>query len=451
MARSTGHPRPLPTLRRKSNGVFFVRIFRRDFSLGSDRVKAESRRAALLEQHYGSVHVAASATPGQLEQQAEAAAASPISAASPIRGALVAELVQPFLESVRTEIDEPARVTVAALPASVNRPAKAVTYYAKHLKRFVALHGRYGIARLAMPVPDRRIYQAPVVTLLFALRDDMIAKGYGPRTVRHDMQAVERLFNWAAARGYCPSVVFTQATKVRVPKPEPLPVPLAWLKRDIARATSPRAVPVQHVIGHAAALSYLACLRPSELVRIGHLVQLGDPPLGLLEPVAGSVHGVVAIHGKTTYVTEELRVVPLSDEALERLELLRQATLQWRGTKPRRRRNLLADGTSAPERIFPWPILNEWSAAYRGWTRGHAPKRWPSGVDAKTGKPRPPSFASVSPSSLRDAAATQLDELDVTHTDRELLLGHVKPGAWQSYDRIAWTRLREKASRLTLR
>lgn len=470
MKRAQRPGRPLPKLRRKANGAYFVRIFRRDYSLGSDRVEAESRRAALIAEHYGPAHDAA----GRREEPAGVppdhdeggGALSPISARSPLRAALVAELVQPFLESLRLELDEPAAAGVAGLPASVNRPAPIVAYYAKHLKRFVALHGRKGVARLAMPVPGQQVFQAPVVTLMYALRDDMrTAKrpggkvGYSARTIRHDLRAVAQLFKWAASRGYCPSVVFTEATKVRTPTPAPRPAPRAWIKADVERALADPSDLVARIIGHAAALSYLACLRPTELVRLAHIIQLpphashqsgldeldagGGGVFGALVPVPSAMGaessggpGVFQIVGKTTHVTDEMRILPLSDEAIEHMEGLRHATLLWRRSRPR-----------SP--LFPWSRLDAWSAAYRAWTRGHAPKGWPPPLpDPKTKRSRP---ACVSPSTLRDSAATHLDEAGVPRADRDLLLGHVGHGSWRSYDRIAWQRLRALAARLTLR
>lgn len=468
---------PLPTLRRKKNGAYFVRIRGRDISLGSNRADARERYDELILEHYpplppdpplapaqhGPQHADGEHEPqhGPGHQAHEHAGGdeprgpADSSIVVPIRGALVAEVARLFLRSVEVELDAPARAS-SPLPASVNRPFTASGYYAKHLRRFLAAWGRHSLARLATAVPTRELYQAPVVSALAALRDDMVADGFAPRTIRHDVKAVARLFGWAAERGYCPAVVFTRTIRLRVPPPRPLPVPAAWIKAQVGRALDSRSA-IGHVLGHAMALSYLAALRPTELVRIGHLLQLSTGPdnldaaadhdaphprrrdhpddlntLGGLEPLPGAGPGVYAIAGKTTHITHEPRVVVLSPEALEHSTWLRHATLRWRHERPRRVRS------TAPPRVFPWESSAAWSSAMRAWTREAPPPGWR--------EPGP-----VPPSSLRDSAATHLDEAGVPHADRELVLGHVAAGAWRSYNRIAWSRLVDLVARLSLR
>lgn len=132
-------------------------------------------------------------------------------------------------------------------------------FYRKHLKRFLAA---YSTAQA----------QAYKPILLQRIKDNMLAAGYKPRTINHDLQAVKTMFQWAV------DLDLLQPVNTRGVRKLPL--------GEIPDKSWSRPKVLDFVLGTPdenmrawLAMSYLCALRPSEAVRImtgqGRWVQRG--------------------------------------------------------------------------------------------------------------------------------------------------------------------------------
>ncbi len=358
-------PRKPPTLRQKSNGAFFVRIGRRDYSLGSDSDEAEARYARLIATVWAPRYKRA----------------SPVTVA---RRLDVVELVELLLDSYA---DEGRDATVA--------------YYRKHLARFVNVHGTADVVTLASAEPKLGRYQAPIVPLLNAFVADLRRLDYEPKTIRHDVGAVVRLFNFAHERGVCPSVDFKPVKKPRAMRGEPRVLTQRELLAAFlwARRRHPSLEPWMRV-------QYHALLRPSEIVRLVAAVSSGEG--GAFEPVRNEREKVVSKRG------------------LFRLDVHKGS---WRDGTIQTTRAIVLTGEALRwlDRCEPtWSRLDSYSGAVRRLLPGR------------------------SPDMLRDSAASRLLALGERREDVDALLGHGRPSELPSYGREAWHVLLRSAGRLRL-
>lgn len=292
-----------------------------------------------------------------------------------------------------------------------DRP-QAAAYFVKHLRRFVHAHAFALVVDLTTARPKRGVYNPPIVPLLQAYVDDISTSTdpkLSPKTINHDITAVQRLFNFLAERGLCPSIDWRGLKKLRAPRP-PVRVhtetELASVFEAVEKA-EPRLLPYM-------ALCYLACLRPSEAVRV--LLRQGrfepiisDDGLGTLVSERGLF--ILDVHKNSWRQSGDAygRTVVLTDEALEWLDR----------AKPHLPR-------SHPQSV-PWRRLDTFSSACIAAGLKEGPRK------------------------LRKTAASDLRRRGTALEDVRTLLGHVPTGEWRSYAQIPWNTLRTALARISLR
>jgi hypothetical protein len=397
----------IPTLRRKSNGCYFVRWGGKDWGMGSD---ARAAREAWLSPK--STH------PGRLSawQTWREAGGGPLNA--------------PARTSRRGTGG--ARGERASSPLAVDAAADMIESYLRQgheqsarnlrtsLKRFLSAHGAATVVDLATPRPERGIFLAPVIPLLEALRDDMLTPDdrgltYAAHTINHDLGAVCLLMQHAARRGWCPPVAFGTLQRQTPPaaSPEDLsPEGIRWLLR-IAQHRRPELVPLLEA-------QYYTLCRTSELLTLV-AAWAGDASAGSVRARTEWGHevgdrGFVELlkhknsHRGPTY-RRFILITPPAAAALDRT----LATMR----PPK------SPAPSGPGSL-PWGRVDGYQHAVL-----HA--------------------VALGPRVLRDSAASNLRLQGVDLADVDLLLGHTPGGAIGSYARAPWPALRAKAAQLALR
>lgn len=386
---------PIPTLRRKGNGVYFVRFAGRDHSLGSDESAARQAYATKIEEW--------AAWRAGVQAAAQAAA----SERSTRPGHLsVVQLSKQMLDAYTTE----------------GRPQTA-RWFARHLKRWLHVHGQQRLLSLAAADPARGVFAPPVVALLNAYAADLAGEGrYSPRTINHDMLAVKRLFNYAADQGLAPAVNWRGVRRRPLPRAAPNDLAPALVAELIARAAKadPR-------LGPWLELNYLAMLRPSEVCAVVCAVKCGVH--GGAERVPYADPSRKPRVRRSDVHAHAGHFLPLRSgrkllESRGIFELSVHKTLhQGQG----RFIVLSPQALAALDRCAPvWSTQNAYAAACRA-----------------AGSPKAPSV-------LRDSGASNLRALGVAREDVDRLLGHAPRGVSASYIREAWPHLWRQACRLKL-
>lgn len=138
-------------------------------------------------------------------------------------------------------------------------------YWRHHLKRFRLLFDPCSLSELATPAPEMGRFQPPVINYAIALGKDLRAQGLSPRTVRHDLFAIRRLFAFAADHGWCAPISFRAVKPPMVARTVPRVLPRHRIESLLARAHK-----LKPQLMDWMAINYLACLRPSEVVSLVH-------------------------------------------------------------------------------------------------------------------------------------------------------------------------------------
>lgn len=256
------------------------------------------------------------------------------------------------------------------------------------LKRFLSVYGA---------LPASRMH----ARLLLALQQQMQADEYAPATVNHDVKCVKMLFTWGADNELCPEIRLRGVRMLRRSPRNPVYLPPERVRELITLAgtihvgpLAPKEGSPTGPVGDARlppwmSLQYLTCARRSEVWRAAH--RMGE----FVD------HGLFVLHdSKTGKVTQESRVLVMSDEALEQFERCEPA----------------------------WKLASSY-----GKEAGRSSGEW--------------SLCRF----LRSSAASHLRRLRVPGEEIQLLLGHRRPGAWGNYVAEVFAPLRATAARLTLR
>lgn len=363
-----------PKLRRKSaTGIYFVRWGGKDHSLGSDLAVA----TALFEDP-SSTHPAS-----LVAWRRWAASRTATSRAVDRLHVTVAELAAAFLGAL------------------THRPDTR-EYYRKHLARFLQVHGRQRVMPLLTPQPERGIFQAPLIPILRAFQSDLTPL-LEPKTNRHDIGAVQRLFNWAAEEGLAPAVSWLGIKKPRAQPASPEVLTPEGLRLLI------RAVTHAHPnLGAWMAVQYLTGARASDMPRIvaaAAALREGRQAPARYEPVFDP--STQRWHDRALL---RLLVHKMAHRGQERLVLLSPEALEYLDA-------------AHPQ----WSRLDSYSRAARAFG------------------------ASPGPQIFRDCAASHLRAQGVALDNVRAVLGHAAPGVLRSYVLEAWSVLARSAAGLTLR
>lgn len=359
-----------PTLRHRSNGDYFARWGGKDHYFSRDPKIAEQMFLDPDSAHAGSLANWHRWKLGRIARPARATIT-------------VAHLCHSFFDSLSPIM---------------------LACYRTRLTRFVNLHGSADALTLAIARPEAGIYAAPVVPLLGALRDDMLASGFAPRTICHDLGAVQRLFNWSHQQGLLPAVVWIGLKKPAVPDSLPEPISPARVADLVASVTA-----ADTQIGLRCGLQYLTACRVSEvetLIRASReIAARGASELGRFAAVR---------QGERT----------VCDRGL--MELLRHKT---RGHGQRR-----------------FVILTDAALI-------HLDSLSPLGTDLRAGRVgytrRASELGVVSgPHIFRDSAASHLLANGLAEADVARVLGHARSDALRFYGQVAWHALRRKVAEL---
>lgn len=256
------------------------------------------------------------------------------------------------------------------------------------LKRFLTLFG-------ALPASKMH------ARLLLALQEQMKKDEYAAATVNHDVKAVKMMMSWAADNELAPEIRLRGVRLLRRAPRNPVYLPPERVRELITASGTIRVGPLAPKegsptgpIGDARlpawlSLQYLTCARRSEVWRAAH--RMGE----FVE------HGLfVLFDSKTGKLTQESRVLVMSDEALEHFHACVPA---WKLAS--------SFGKEAGRSSGEWKICRY----------------------------------------LRSSAASHLRRLRVPGEEIQLLLGHRRPGAWGNYVAEVFGPLRATAARLTLR
>lgn len=334
---------------RHARGQFFVRLHGKAHYLGTDEATARVRYERLIEICWNPYHAKAS-------------------------GLRVRELAQQLYD----HYDQTRRTTVGG-----GAPSR---YWRQHLRRFVLMLGEYQVVELAVTDQRRGSFLPPVVQLTAAVMRDLQEQGLSPKTIRHDLIAIRRLFAFAASHGLCPKVDFDSITGPRQERTVPKVMSQAAIQKLIDRVHA-----VAPVLTPWLALNYLACLRPSEVVSLVHAWHGSDLASGryasVFDPRTGrKVDDVVfeLDQHKTSHKTLSPRLIVLTPPAVSCLE----------HAEPR------------------WSQLNGYCQAIR---RNGLNTGWPG------------------PKALQKSAASHLRAAGVRAEDVQKALGHALPGVYESY------------------
>lgn len=249
-----------PKLRRHKNGQYFVRYAGKDHYLGRDHVAAN-------REYLNHLKIWASWRERRNERRLP-----------PLRSADTMErAINRFLENRLLEGGQ-----------------ERCEFYRKHLKRFQVAFGN----ELTDTVRPKWVQ---------FLKDDMMRKGYAPRTINHDLQAVKTMLQWSADLEHMPAINLRGIKKLPLGEVENKSLPLRYVKQIVFSHHDWRLTPWL-------AINYLCAMRPSEVVRLVN----GDG--------AWERRGVWKMYGKTTAKTKISRRVLFSAEALS---WLRHAEPVW--------------------------------------------------------------------------------------------------------------------------
>lgn len=294
-------------------------------------------------------------------------------------------------------------------------------WFAKHLARWLNVHGEARVLDLAVADTARGVFAPPVVPLLNAYLADLgrLDPPLAQRTLKHDVTAIKRLFNFAADEGLCPAVQWRGVRRLRIPRSAPEDLPPAGVRELIDRGAKadPRLEPWL-------LLNYHALLRPSETVRVVCAAHAGleRAPVRDGQGKGRRRRADAREHRgwfEPLYHMGEL----VSDRGL--FVLPDHKTLK--GDGPPRFVVLSPQALAALDRAAPvWSTPGSYSRACKEADIGGLPHV------------------------LRDSSASWLHALGAARADVDLLLGHVPRAVSATYIREALGPLWAQASRLTL-
>jgi integrase len=342
----------LPKLGLHASGNYFIKYGGQNHYLGRDLAAAQAEYARHLIL-WRKLQTAKASTTGRTPER------------------LIIELLTEFLDEVGSDAGPNAR-----------------RHLASHTQRFGAAWGQVPAHRVVLP-------EVNPITWLRALKSDMLAIGYAPKTINHDLSAGKRFIEWAGVMGYLPAVSTRTIRGVPLGPRKRVDVHLDVLIGQIKRAEcfDPR-------LGPWLRLHFLTGCRPSELVRLVHrqgMWERGGPttilPTEHGELVrfhdAASLHGAVfRMQSKMEKVTRDHRYLCLSPEALY---WLARCAAPWK-TAAGYAQAVEATGPDPAHRVFH----------------------------------------------IRHTAATHLYSAGVSPAETAIFLGHWPPGAWLNYVREAW-------------
>jgi len=373
-----------PTPRERHAGKWFVKWGGKEHYLSTDPQTAKNLFYSPTSPHPGSL----SAWQAWARQRATPGSHSHRAASSDLRPALV--------DVAKDMIADYARR---------GRPDTA-GYYRNALAHFMQVHGLADLVELASTDARKQRYTPPIVPLLNAYITDLThapkKTRLAPKTINHEVNAVQRLFNWASEHGRCPAVLWKGVQKLPTRRGTPQVRPIEEITSTILALGERDPDLLPWLI-----LTYLCCLRPSETYRLianmGEWLTIRDlkgHPLPALS-ADGSKGGVFRLHvHKGSWRGEgSERFIVVTPEAAHWLRIARPI----------------------------WTARDSYSAACYE-------------ADAPWG-----------PSILRDSAASHLLSMGVALADVQILLGHLPPGEWKSYANIPWPALLLKAARITVR
>jgi integrase len=280
-----------PTLRKKTNGAFFVRWGGKDHYLAMREADAVELFEAPRSQHPGSL---AAWRRWSDERRGEPS-------------------VPVWRRTGRLTLHEASKLMLKSYLA-LGRP-EAHNYFRSHLKRFLSVHLNADLIDLTTADPASGRFVPPITALLRTFTKEMASvpkkDRLGTRTINHDVLAVKRLINWCHAEGLCPAVSFAGVKRLPARRGTP-----EWLtpeeiieKLNTAAKAQPELVPYL-------VLNYLCCARPSEVVtmvrRKGELLPVYDAK----RKVAAKV-GIFSLsqHKSTWRGEHHERPVVLTEEA----------------------------------------------------------------------------------------------------------------------------------------
>lgn len=138
-------------------------------------------------------------------------------------------------------------------------------WFAKHLARWLNVHGDARVLDLTSTDPSRGVFAPPVVPLVNAYLADLgqLDPPLSPRTLKHDVTSIKRLFNFGADQGLCPAVQWRGVRRVKVPRSAPEDLPPDGVRELIGKANK-----TDRRLEPWLLLNYYALLRPSEVVRV---------------------------------------------------------------------------------------------------------------------------------------------------------------------------------------
>ncbi|GMV26953.1 MAG: hypothetical protein AMXMBFR58_29840 [Phycisphaerae bacterium] len=276
-----------------------------------------------------------------------------------------------------------------------------------------AAYFRHTLSRLVKAIGG--LYTAEVdEQILDRFCDGLYKLGLEPKTVAHQVKAMKTMWRWGSApsRRLCPVLALESIRPPRVNKSRPEPIELEKLKGLIDRVSAQ-----EPWLRPWLSINYLACLRPSEVVRLaygqGELTTI--PPQGAEPAVRNGL--VILREHKMSYKSDHERVIPLSDEALLWYRALAPIPLE---RKPRR-------PASDRDDLFVKYHQGVYAARCRDAGAAGLPHR------------------------LRDSAATHLLDQGVELATVNLCLGHTPASELPRYGLPGPRILREVVGRLTLR
>lgn len=346
----------VPSLRLHARGVWFCRFGGRDHYFTRDRAESQALYLELLDRRWVPY-------------------ASARQRSMPADKVTIVEASELYLADVLTNLGK-----------------RRMGAYRNYLAEFIRAWG-------ALPLKNLN------AQMLGAMKSDLAAAGRAPRTVNHAIKAVRRMYSFAADHFQMERRADLSKVKLlKVPRPVPKAPQLAGVVGLIMAATEPghprsagwKATnrypqaprPPDPRLRPWLALNYLACLRPSELVRL--------------------VHG----HGQWIHrgVFEMTSKVQKSDGENYRYVVLSEEALGWLSL-------------AAPA----WRTWEAYSKALRDIVGPGGPRR------------------------LRSWGATHLRRAGISRAEIGAVLGHEQDGSLRNYVEEDWVQLRRVASRLTLR
>lgn len=260
--------------RHKSTGHYYTRWGGKQHWLGSDRKQAQDRFLEQLEDWQDWRDSKAEARRRQSTYEL-----------------LVPDLVERFLASRRVEIG-----------------LDCEEYYRKHLIRFMVAFRKVGV-HLIRPLD------------LAQIKEQMIRRGFAPRTINHDLKAVKTMWRWGSALDLCPAIDLGGVRGVPVGPVKQLTVSRHAIECAIRWCPDRQLRPWL-------AINYLALLRPSEVLKVVH-GQGEFVEHGVFRLDRGKMDRRAAIHRHCIFSDAALAWLELARPVYSRMDSYSHAMRRW--------------------------------------------------------------------------------------------------------------------------